>query len=138
MKALFDTNVILDVMLDRTPFSDAAAQLLSFVEKGKIDGWICATTVTTIHYLASKTLGHTQAVKHIENLIKLFDVASVNRSVIEHALRSNFSDFEDAVIEQAAVHAGADMIVTRDAKGFSTSSLPVYTPHELLNIISSA
>ncbi len=49
MKTLFDTNVILDVLLDREPFSDDASFLLSKVEKSEIIGYICATTVTTIH-----------------------------------------------------------------------------------------
>ena len=57
MKILFDTNVVLDVMLDREPFSESACQLFSIVEQGEAVGFISATTVTTIHYLASKVLG---------------------------------------------------------------------------------
>ena len=57
MKTLFDTNVILDVLLDREPFSDEASFLLSKVERAEIVGFICATTVTTIYYIASKALG---------------------------------------------------------------------------------
>lgn len=56
MKTLFDTNVILDVLLDREPFSDDASLLLSKVENSEIIGFICAITVTTIHYLATKAL----------------------------------------------------------------------------------
>lgn len=135
MNIVFDTNVILDVLFDRAPFSEPASQLLSLVEKGEINGFICATTVTTIHYLATKVLGKEESQEKIKDLIALLAIASVNRSVIEDALKSNFSDFEDAVIYHAANHAGAEAIVTRDPKGFRKSGLPIYNPMELLNIL---
>ena len=66
MKALFDTNVILDVLLDRVPFSNDASYLLTKVEQSEISGFVCATTLTTIHYLATKVLGSKAAGKHIQ------------------------------------------------------------------------
>jgi len=137
MKVLFDTNVILDVLLDRAPFSEPASLLLSLVEKEEIAGCICATTVTTIHYLSSRVLGESGARGSIRELVDLFEIASVNRMVIHNALDSEFGDFEDAVIHQAACHAGAEVIVTRDAKGFEKSSLPVCAPLELLTILKT-
>ncbi len=137
MKILFDTNFILDVLIDRKPFSEAASQLLSLVERGEVSGIICATTVTTIHYLSTKILGKNKSQHQIANLISLFEIAAVNRAVIEEALTSNFSDFEDAVIYQAARHAGAEAIVTRDPKGFQKSNLPIFSPIELLNILQA-
>ena len=88
MNVLFDTNVILDVMLDRAPFSEPASLLLSLVEQGDIKGFICATTITTIHYLAAKNAGQNHARNQIRNLITLFNIAPVNRPVIENALKS--------------------------------------------------
>jgi len=137
MNILFDTNVVLDVMLDRTPFSAPAGHLLSLVEQGEISGLICATTVTTIHYLATKIVGKEQTQNQIRNLMILFDIAPVNRPVIEYALKSKFSDFEDAVIYQSASHAGAEAIVTRDIKGFKKSKLPIYSPTEMLIILDT-
>lgn len=135
MKILFDTNVILDVMLDRTPFSEPASQLLSLVECGDISGIICATTVTTIHYLSTKALGKNKSKNKIKDLITLFEIASVNRTVIENAINSTFTDFEDSVIHQSANHAGAEAIATRDPKGFKKSKIPIYSPVELLKIL---
>jgi predicted nucleic acid-binding protein len=132
---LFDTNVVLDVLFDREPFSEPASQLLSLVERGEISGIICATTVTTIHYLSGKALGKNKSQNQIKNLITLFEIASVNRAVIEEALKSKFSDFEDSVIYHAARHAGAEAIVTRDPRGFKKSRLPVFNPVELLKIL---
>lgn len=135
MIILFDTNVILDVLLDREPFSEPASQLMSLVERGEISGLLCATTITTIHYLSTKVLGKNKSQNQIEALMTLFDIASVNRAVIKDALTSKFSDFEDAVIYQAAYHAGAEAIITRNVKDFKLSKLPVYSPIEILKIL---
>ncbi len=134
MKILFDTNIVLDVMLDREPFAEPASQLMSLVESGKIFGFLCATTVTTIHYLSTKVMGSKKAQKKIKALMMLFEIAAVNRPVIEDALVSKFTDFEDAVIYQAACHAGAEAIITRDPKGFKQSKIPIYNSYEMLNV----
>ncbi len=137
MIILFDTNVVLDVMLDRSPFSEPASQLMSLVELGKMSGLLCATTVTTIYYLSTKVLGKNKVQNQMKNLMTLFEIALVNRIVIEDALKSKFTDFEDAVIYQAAQNAGAEAIITRDPKGFKRSKLPVYNPEEMLKILQA-
>jgi predicted nucleic acid-binding protein len=134
---LFDTNVVLDVLLDREPFAEAASQLFSKVENGKIGGSICATTVTTIYYLTSKSLDTKQAIDNVQRLLRLFEVAPVHRPVLEAALKADFSDFEDAVIHASAHHVKAEAIVTRNTKDFAKATLPIYTAHELLKILEA-
>lgn len=137
MKLLLDTNIVLDLLMDRTPFADAAAALFSKVEDGSVTGYLCATTVTTVHYLLAKALGAAQAEQEIAKLLQLFEVAPVNRGVLAAALETGFSDFEDAVIHEAACHAGADAIVTRNLRDFSRSRLPVYGSDEMIRIVSA-
>ena len=137
MKILFDTNIILDVLLDRRPFSENASYLLSKVERSEINGLLCATTVTTIHYILSKYLDKEKAIASINSIMALFEVASVNRLVIENALESKFSDFEDSVLNESARHAGAEYIITRNIKDFAKSKIPAYTPTEFLIMIES-
>jgi len=79
MKILFDTNVILDLLLDREPWAEPVAQLFTKVERGDLLGCICATTLTTIYYLASKAVGKKIAQKEIQKLLVLFEIAPVNR-----------------------------------------------------------
>jgi predicted nucleic acid-binding protein len=136
LKIIFDTNIVLDVLLDREPFSTFAALLFSKVERGELSGYLCATTITTIHYLIHRALGDRQAQKHVANLLSLFEVAPVNRAVLEGALRSRFEDFEDAVIHEASVHVGVEALVTRDPKGFKRATIPVYSPDELLRVLN--
>ncbi len=137
MKILFDTNVILDVFLQRKPFFDDSSKVLGFAEQDKIEGWICGTTVTTIHYLLAKALTREEAEEHLQELLKIFHVSSVNRAVLENALNSSFKDYEDAVLYHSALHANLESILTRNQKDFKKSNLPVYSPNEFLKAIDS-
>lgn len=131
MRLLFDTNVVLDVMLNREPHAETSAEILSRVESGALTGCICATTVTTIHYLAARALGSERALVEVRKLLSLFEIASVNRAVLETALDLAFSDYEDAVLHEAACAVDAQGIVTRNPRHFKNSTLPVYMPEEL-------
>jgi len=137
LKVLFDTNIVLDVLMDRLPYSEAAVELFSKVEDGSIIGYLCGTTITTVFYLAAKTVGATRAQEEIKKLLSLFEVAPVNRYVLEAALVLDFNDFEDAVIHEAACHVGADAIVTRNQRDFKKSKITVYSSEEMAIIVSS-
>jgi predicted nucleic acid-binding protein len=137
MRVIFDTNVVLDVLLKREPFAGSATHLFAAVERGELDAFLCATSVTTIHYLACKALGPVKARSLVKKLLALFEIAPVNRLVLESAEELYFADFEDAVLHESARHAGAGAIVTRDPKGFSSASLIVYTPDHLLRTLQT-
>lgn len=135
MRVLFDTNVVLDVLLARAPHAVPATALLDHVAAQELDGLLGATTVTTIHYLATKAVGLTLARRHVRTLLDLFEVAAVTRPVLADALVLGFVDYEDAVLHEAARHAGAQAIVSRDPKGFRKARLPIYAPDELLGLV---
>lgn len=138
MKALFDTNVVLDVLLGREPQADVAAHLLSLVDRGAIDGRVCATTVTAVHCIAAKAVGHEQARVHLRELLALFEVAPVDRGVLAAALELGFPDFEDAVLHEAARAAGCAAIVTRNGADFARATISVFSPHEFLAAVTAA
>ncbi len=137
MKVLFDTNIVLDVLMDRIPFSDAAVELFANVENGTITGYLCGTSITTVFYLAAKVIGPLRAEEEVKKLLSLFEVAPVNRPVLESALVADFIDFEDAVIHEAACHVGADAIVTRNQKDYKKSRLSVYSSEEMAKMLSA-
>lgn len=136
MRVLFDTNVVLDLLLDRPPWSATAAELLARVEGGSLDGYLGATTLTTIYYLATKTVGAEAARQHVGGLLALCQVAAVDRAVLAKALALGFGDFEDAVLHEAARSVGAEAIVTRDPRGFRKGKLLVLTPEECTEILN--
>jgi predicted nucleic acid-binding protein len=137
VKILFDTNIVLDVLLDREPFSDLATKLFSRVEKKELKGFLGATTVTTIYYLASKVAGKKKADREISKLLSLFQIAPVNKPVLDEAIKSKFSDFEDSVLHEAAKQSGVQGIVTRNPKDFKKATLSIYSPEELYKLLVS-
>jgi predicted nucleic acid-binding protein len=137
MKVLFDTNVVLDVLLERQPHVEAAARLFTLLDNHKLEGSICATTVTTVFSIASRSFGAKRAHALVRDLLALFDVAGVDRDVLLRALDLGFTDFEDAVLHEAARADGMVAIVTRNGTDFTHASLPVFDPYELLAAIAA-
>jgi len=138
MNVLFDTNVVLDALLDREPWAEPAVDLFDRVEAGGLIGHLGATTVTTVHYIARRSVSAVAAREMMTGLLKLFEVAPVNRAVLEGALTLSFDDFEDAVLHEAGRLAGATAIVTRDPSGFSAAALRVYAPDTLVAALETA
>ncbi len=136
MRVLFDTNVVLDVLLDRRPHALAAALLFERARARRLHGFLGATTITTVHYLAGRAVGARRAGRHVATLLALFDVAPVTRGVLADALALGFADYEDAVLHEAARHAGADGLVTRRV-GFRGAKLKVFAPDELLRFVDA-
>ena len=138
MKVMFDTNVILDVLLERLPFAEPAAILLARAERGVIQGFACATTVTTIFYLARKAVGRELARRQVADLLSILNVAPVNRAVLERAVESEIDDFEDAVIVESARQVQAQVILTRNERDFAKSPIPVHSPISLPALLDAS
>ena len=137
MKVLFDTNVLLDVLLEREPYVEVVSKLFSLVDNGRIQGSFCAPAATTAYYMTAKGLGSKRAHDQVRTLLSMFEVATVDGGVLQRALDSGFSDYEDSVAHEAAVAAGVGAIVTRNAQDFTKATIPVFEPHELLAAIAS-
>jgi predicted nucleic acid-binding protein len=134
-RLLFDTNVVLDVLLDRQPHAGASAAAWTAVETGVSEGMLAAHAVTTIHYLARKEKGNAKARRIVSAILRVFAVAAVDGAVIQDALQLPFADFEDAVTAAAARFAGCDCIVTRDPKGFRGSPVRPLTPEAVMPLL---
>ena len=137
MRALFDTNVVLDVLLGRAPHFADSAQCMALVSSGVVTGLLCATTVTTIHYLTERSIGSDSALTAVTSLLKLYEVAAVDGACLSQACAMPLGDYEDGVIHASALAAGADCVVTRDPSGFAGSSLPTYSPAQFAALIGS-
>ena len=134
-RILFDTNVVLDVLLDRKPHTDASAAAWSYVENGVVEGMLAAHALTTVHYLVRKEMGTARTKRILTSILKVFGIAFVDIEVVEQALQLSFSDFEDAVTAAAARLARCELVVTRDPKGFRGSPVPCITPEALLPLL---
>jgi predicted nucleic acid-binding protein len=137
LRVLVDTNVVLDVLLERQPYAVAAADVFALVEESRIEGFLCATTVTTVDYLLGQALPPEKARTALQRLLDLFEIAPVNRPVLEQALRSGIPDFEDAVLEQSARLVSVEAITTRNLSDFKKSSVTAMDPPELLAAVEA-
>ncbi|MCG8525132.1 MAG: PIN domain-containing protein [Opitutales bacterium] len=132
MKVLLDTNVILDVWLAREPFCRDSALLVGKVEKKEIQAVIAPHTITTLHYLGKKVLGEDRTRKLLSLLLDICKVGNSSEKTFKMALKSNLSDFEDAVIEAVSVASKVDFIATRNIKDFRQSQLKALEPSEII------
>ncbi|MFM7600377.1 MAG: type II toxin-antitoxin system VapC family toxin [Pseudanabaena sp.] len=133
MRVLVDTNIVLDFLLQREPFFHDADLLFQAIDAGQVVGCVTATTLTDIFYISRKhTRSIEQARQAIAETLTVMVVCPINRSVLEAAFRSGLDNFEDAVQIFCAVEQGLDAILTRDAKGFLSSAIPVLSIQELL------
>ncbi len=136
MKILVDTNVLLDVLCERTEFYNDSAAVWSLAEQGRVTGFIAAISVTNIYYIVRKLGDHRKAMKSLVQLRDIFTVAACDAQVINQAIDAKLPDFEDAVQYFTAFHAGADMVVTRNVKHFPKGGTPLATPAEFLATFS--
>jgi len=134
-RALFDVNVLLDVLQRRQPFYDDSAAVLAAAETGKLAGLVAAHSVTTLFYLMAKYQSPDTARVHALDLLSILAVAPVDGHVLVQALALPYRDLEDAVQMAAARQAGADYLVTRDRVGYVAGPLPALTPAELLTLL---
>ncbi|MEQ8416863.1 MAG: PIN domain-containing protein [Imperialibacter sp.] len=132
MRILFDTNIILDIALKRPPFFTDSSEAFKSVDQQKVFGYISATSVTDIYYVARKSIGHDTSILFIEDLLDILDVVGIDRSVIKHALQLNFRDFEDAIQSVSAKLNDIDYVITRNISDFTKSEVTAITPDAFL------
>ncbi len=132
MKILFDTNIIIDVILKREPFYTDSRNALNKSDGDILEGFILASTLTDIYYICKKQLGHSATIEIIKNLVDSINILNVNRDTILLALHADFSDFEDAAQSASAELNQIDLIISRNTRDFSNSKITTQTPTAFL------
>lgn len=138
MKVLLDTNIIVDVALEREPFSTDSDRVLSFVEQGQVEGYISASTFSDLYYIIRRGKGRDWTLAFLMQLGTLCQVATVDQSVISMALNANFKDFEDGIQYSTAAINQLDAIITRNQKDFPVTTPRILTPNQLIQEITNS
>ena len=133
MKIFVDNDVILDVLLKRKDF-EYSRELLIQVEQKLIDAYTSPIIFTNSFYIISKLRNKKKAWSALKKIRLLFSVSKINEKVIDLALASDFSDFEDAVQYYAALEQRVDYLVTRNKKDYTVTQIPIANPQELIAI----
>ena len=132
---LVDTDVLIDVALDRPPFSDAASELLDRLQTGPKRAFVAWHTLSNFYYLVAPARGGSSARAFIADLIRFVAVADCGTRAMSFATRLEMADFEDAMQVAAARACGARFVVTRKTRDFSRSPIPAITPQEALEAL---
>ena len=136
MKIFVDTNILVDLIADRKPFSKFAIQLFSKAEVGKLELYTSSHSIATTHYLLKKYVDEKDLREVLFNLLEYLNIVAINLDILKKGLKSKHKDFEDAIqIISAYSIEKMDCIVTRNIKDFKNSEIPVYTPDELAKYI---
>jgi len=132
-KLLVDTNIIVDLLSKREHFYQEAQELFTLADEKTIKLYISSLTFAYTHYLLSKALNANEARKTLIKFKLLVKILPLDDRILELALSSDFSDFEDAIQYYTAIENNLSTIITRNKKDFRTSILPVLTAREYLN-----
>ena len=132
MKVLVDTNIWLDLLLDRQPFSVMSHAALAACINDEDDICIAPTSLKDVFYLVRKKLDAKHAYEAIELILNMTEVLVIDRIICEKAIQLERPDYEDGMIAAIALTEKADCILTRDEGAFTELSIPKYSPTEFL------
>jgi predicted nucleic acid-binding protein len=133
-KIFVDTDIIYDLLAKREPFYQSAAKLFTLADEEKITIDVSALSFANIHYLVSKQLSNQKA-KHILRTFRiLVHIAPIDDKIIDLALNSDFTDFEDAIQYYCALEGECQVLLTRNLKDYNKAEIPVMTAQDFTNL----
>jgi predicted nucleic acid-binding protein len=135
---VLDTNVIIDFLTDRKPFSTESAKLFSLAERGKVKLYVTAVSYNNLYYVLKKLLSHKETMKVLRELSELLHTIDTPKEAIALALKSDFKDFEDAIQNFSALaFSKIDGFVTRNTKDYKSSETVIMTPEQTLAFLKN-
>ncbi len=132
IRVLLDTNIIIDFLNDRQPFSLDAADIFRQGRKKSIELFTSSHSFATAHYIMKKLLPEKELRSALTKLNQHIQILPVTEKEIQHALSSNHQDFEDSIQIFTALNGNIDYIVTRNIKDFKNSPVPTFTCDQFL------
>ena len=136
MKAVIDTNIIIDAFANREPFYIEAQKVLLKAALGDFEACITSNTVTDIFYILHKSFHNATKVKSIlENLFSSVSIISIDETDCKNALSSKVTDYEDDILCESSVRNKVDYIITRNISDFKNSQTRSILPSNFLKLI---
>ena len=135
MRALIDTNIILDVLCQRERFFENSSMVFKLCEMKKLDGVISALSIPNLVYIMRKELDHDAIKIVLQKLSLIFKIEDLKATDLLKAAVMDFKDYEDALQSVCAERTNADFIISRNVKDFQNSSVKAVTPEEFLNML---
>lgn len=137
LKLLIDTNVLLDVVLERKPWVDDATALLDAIAKGRAEGYVAGHAVTTVYYVVERERNRILAANAVSDLLQLLTAVPLGNSDFQRALGLGLRDFEDGTQAAACLQVGADCLVTRNPKDYKGAPVTLRSAGEALALLGA-
>lgn len=131
-KIFLDSDVLLDLLLDREPFADDIAEIIEDSIAEKILLFVSPISITNVNYIIGKIENQKKADSQTKKILEIVKVENVGQAIVTKAANSKFKDFEDAIQNYCAEAAGHQIIITRNTKDYKESELAILTPKEYL------
>jgi len=133
-----DTDVIIDFLIDRKPYSREAAILFTLIEQKKLRGYSSSLTFSNLYYILRKIETHNKVISKLDSLSKILSILKVDEQTIKSAINSGFLDFEDSIQYYSAQdYKKISVIITRNIRDYKNSEIPVMTPGDYLKTVST-
>ena len=132
MIVLIDTDVLIDVALDRMPFSESASMLLNAAEVKVFKSFIAWHSLSNFFYIVLSSKGIVKAKQFISDLLEFTYISPTKTIDARYAATLAISNFEDAMQIAAARACRAERIITRNIKHYSRSPIPALIPEKFL------
>lgn len=133
-----DTDVIIDFLIDRKPYSREAAILFTLIEQKKLRGYSSSLTFSNLYYILRKIETHNKVISKLDSLSKILSILKVDEQTIKRAINSGFLDFEDSIQYYSAQdYKKISVIITRNIRDYKNSEIPVMTPGDYLKTVST-
>ncbi|POY35362.1 PIN domain nuclease [Solitalea longa] len=135
MERIFiDTDIALDLLAKREGFYEYAAKLFTKSDKGEITLYISSLSINNLNYLLTKQHGQVEGRRILNNFRLLLNILSVDEKIIDLALNSLFSDFEDAIQYFTAIENNIHLLITRNLKDYKNAQITVMTAEMYLKL----
>lgn len=134
-RLFIDSDVVIDVFMDREPHLNAASELFQLNELEEIKLYLSAMSINNIYYVVRKYLGHKKTLEIIEELTEITEIIGTTKQEIIQALKNDFKDFEDSIQYSSALTVeGIEAIITRNIKDYRNAGIAVMTPADYLKM----
>jgi predicted nucleic acid-binding protein len=132
MRVFLDTNILLDVLLNRPGLVEGSEDVIVRSEDAGAAIFVAWHGLATAYYLLKRGRTESEALAEVDKILAWAQVATAGDAEARTARNLGLPDFEDALQAAAAAACGADWIVTRDCNGFTNSPVPAITPEDFL------
>jgi len=133
-KLLVDTNIVIDLLANRSAFVSEAQALFTLADQKKVKLYVSSLTFANTYYILSQKMKLENVRKTLRTFKVLLEVLPMDDKIIDLALDSDFKDFEDAIQYNTAIENGINIIITRNLKDFKTAKTPVLTAKDFIKI----